>query len=235
MCQGSILRSSKVAHLEIVDMIVDQFEDQPGFPFDRYFEDTNQYIAAQQYWHAVLRAAVGFSENNWQPVEKSLDLDDDMYTGLVVDVEYPSARKIIKIHSSSVAGNANLILREGLETAKLMGTRTGADMFGPEIYDDYEKLLADGAIAPPITTQAAAEAEARGQDAKTGGFQAGVERRDFYDETQEGSAHGPYVYGEECLIVAQISPHNEPRVLEALRLFLKPGVAMERVNAKFVE
>ncbi|WP_417256887.1 hypothetical protein [Celeribacter halophilus] len=214
-------------------MILEEYAKLPGYPFENYFESVSQYISAQQYWFRVLRAAEGFNEFDWKPVIKPVNIEDDMYTGLLVDIESINFRKTIKIHANSIAGSANLILKEGLETKKLMSNRIQEDILGPEIYDSYEQLLKEGTIQEPITTVEAARAESTRVISETGGFQAGVDRRDFYVEAMENSPESPYVYGEEFSIVSTISAENERKALQALKLFLQDGSAMERVNSVF--
>jgi len=232
--QELVFKLFKVGHLGIGNMIFEKYANLPDYPFENYFESMSQYISAQQYWLRVLRAAEGFNEVDWKPVIKPANIEDDMYTGLLVDIESINLRKSIKLHANSISGSTNLILKEGLETKKLMSNPRQEDILGLEIYDSYERLLKEGTMQEPITTVEEAKAESTRAISKTGGFQAGVDRRDFYVEAMENSPEGPYVYGEVFSIVSTISAENERKALQALKLFLQDGSAMERVNRVFL-
>ena len=202
-------------------MILNDYINTEGFPFDRYFSSANQYAAAQKYWIDVLRAARGFKEDLWRPVAKPVNLEDDMYIGLLVDIENVSERKSIKIHATSILGYARFILNEDLETIKLMeGEVTRSENATP--------------VKGLVKTLDEAMEVSRKKMAETGGFEAGVDQRDFYLEEMEGTLGDPYVYGELLSIISIIDQNSELKALQALELFLQPGAAKERVNSVFV-
>lgn len=227
------LRLFKVGHLGIFRMILEEYRKLPDYPFEFYFQSVNQYISVQQYWFRVLRAAEGFREPDWKPVVKPVDIEDDMYTGLLIDIESVHLRKKIRIYANSIQGSANLILKEDLETKELMRNRTHENTLGSEMYESYERLLEDGVMKEPVSTLEEATVASTHAITESGGFQAGVDRRDFYVEEMENTPDGPYIYGEEFSIVSTISAENERRALQSLELFLQDGPAMQRVNSVF--
>lgn len=211
-------------------MIIDDYTNLPDYPFDTYFKSVNAYISAQQYWLQLLPLVINFEQEAWAPVTKPVDMADDMYTGLLVDIENVQARKSLKIRAISHEGWANFVLKEGLETARLMSRPSPVQK---ELFASHSTLVAQGILPGPITTQDAAMVDANQKFAQTGGFEACVQQRDFYDEAFEDTPQGPFMYGEELTILSTISPESEPKALEAIALFLRPGTAIERVNERF--
>lgn len=203
-------------------MFIDTYKNMPDFPFNRYFESPNQYVLTQQYWLRVLRSTPGFKEENWQPVIKPVNIKDDMYIGLLVDIENLKERKVIKLHTTSICGYAHFLLKEDFSTK-----------------DAIKNLDSNFGIDSNITANLVKDLEeATNKSAqhfkRTKGFEAGVDKRDFYINAVADDIEDSYVYGEEFSIISTISSDNELKAIHALELFLQPGPAMERVNSVFV-
>ncbi|MFT6606063.1 MAG: hypothetical protein ACJA2X_001239 [Halocynthiibacter sp.] len=210
-------------------MIIDRFSAQPDYPFPRYFNDVAQYSAVQQYWLAVLRSVPQFDETQWAPTEKPVDLSDDMYLGLVVDIERVDIRKSIRIYAASLEGRANFILNEDMETTKAMASHP----MPHDVAAAQKEMTDSGLIRTQVETLERAMAEAQGEFITSGGFEAGVGTRGYFIETPSDPMGGNIVDGEELSIISTIDPENETKARHAIDLFITEGSAMKRVNDIF--
>lgn len=207
-------------------MTYEIFSEQPDYPFPHYFKDVSQYSAVQQYWLAVLRSVPQFGERQWLPTAKPVNLVDDMYLGLVIDIERVDVHKSIRIYATSLEGHANFILNEDLETVKAMAAHPLPD----DIAAAHNEMTHSGLIRSQVETLEQAMAEAQGELLKSGGFEAGVGTRGYFIENRSDPMGGDFVDGEELSIISTIHPENEIQALHAIELFTIKGPAVNRVN-----
>ncbi|UWR01241.1 hypothetical protein K3729_18555 (plasmid) [Rhodobacteraceae bacterium S2214] len=203
--------------------MIDKFEKTPDFPFERYFEDANQYAAALEYWMSVLRKAKGFDATYWAPRERPLEIESDMYHGKVIDIISNDLRKEINLQTWSVLGDANMLFKEnsGLSPADYKSLKA---KFGPEF------SLADDVIAGMSYQEALTEAQ---DDARLTPAKIWVEKASIWHSDPTYKNGGYQIETERLVLTAQISKQGESAALSALALFLEPGSSMFRVNNAF--
>lgn len=190
-------------------MVLDGFRDVPGFPFPRYFEDVGQFISAQRYWAAVLRATPGWVETDWAPLPAGPLTADQRFDGEVLALGSTREPKQILLQTKSVEGEVASLLRynDGLSAEEL--ARSGGE-----------------AMAIPPMTRAEAEAEARLAPA----LLAWVEAATAWRPLASHPAGGVEVPVERLILTAEISERAEARALRALEAFVRPGPAMRRFD-----
>ena len=191
-------------------MILHRFKDTPGFPFSRYFEDINDYIGAQQYWLAVLRATEGWVEDDWAALPAPPLTEEQRFDGEMLALGSRQEPKQMLVQTKSVEG----------EVASLMRYNDGIGA---------EEAARWGGDAVPAMTRAEAEASAR--DAPP--VMAWVEAATAWKPDAahpEGGVEQPV---ERLILTAEMSDRAEPRARHALALFVTNGPAAARVNAAF--
>ena len=196
-------------------MILDEFKGRPGFPFPRYFDDPNDYAHAQMYWLRVLRSVPGFDDTAWVPHSTSRELPDAMYEGSVFRILCRREAKEVFAQTVSVDGHANMLLAEN--------AGIGAEETAP-----YAPPGQRPAAIPPITVE-----EARAHAARMARVGAWVEAGAIWAPDPSHPQGGALVPTERLILTAEVSPAAEPLAIEVLELFLRPGPAAERVNARF--
>lgn len=206
-------------------MILDQFKTHPEFPFDRYFESSNHYAGAMQYWMAVLRAADTFVDTDWHPRSRPVEIDEDMYLGKVIDIVSMKLRKEINLQIWSVPGDANTLLTEnsGVTETEYAALK---ESLGPEFELSQEATRGMSA--------AEAMAEAR-EEASRNASKIWVEDCVIWQPDPKSDEGGYEIRAERLVMTAQVTPDGEAAVLRALALFLVPGTARAQINALFAE
>ncbi|RCK47091.1 hypothetical protein TH25_16415 [Thalassospira profundimaris] len=204
-------------------MILDEFTSVPDFPFERYFESVNQHISATQYWLRVLRSVPGFVESDWKPRVRPIELEDDMYLGKVVDIISLKLKKEINLQTYSVLGDANMLMKENQPISEEEYAEQ-KNLFGPNF------MLEDDALSGITYEEALQEAKA---NSVTKPVMIWVEKGIHWEVAPDLSEGGYEVPIERLILTSEISRRAEPKAIQALELFLRPGSAMERVNSAF--
>lgn len=189
--------------------VLDRYASLPGFPFTEYYDDVEQYGAVQRYWLDVVRSVSRFDEQRWRPTEKPVDLEDDMYLGLVVDIENLRELKSIRIHAISREGHANFLLREDAETRAL-----AAD-------PDPDFPIAPGVVSQLVRTPAEALAASDAHLRDIEGCEIGVVARDFLNGTTGSEPAESFITGRELVAVTVLAEPQEAKVVAALTSFLQ--------------
>lgn len=204
-------------------MILQQFKDEPDFPFNRYFESANQYTFATQYWLRVLRSVPNFVETDWKPRERPVEIEQNMYLGKVIDIISVVLKKEINLQTVSILGDANVLFREngGLSDEEYKGQKK---LFG-ENFELDDKLLNS------ITYEEALQ-EAQ-ENSKKNDIMAWVEKAIHWQPDIKYPEGGYDINIERLILTAEISEYAEPKVLQAIELFLQEGSAIKRVNSIF--
>ena len=201
-------------------MILDTYRETPGFPFEYFFQSLEQYSHAQTYWITVLRHAVGFEETHWHPLKREVDLNDDMYTGLITILQDRAQMKEIFLHTFSLPAEVNMLVQEN-------GPQDKADIpeYVLEVMDEkaIEKMVAG---TPEDVLRAEAETDYKP-------FMAWVERGNMWIDQPGHPEGGVLMPTERLMLTAEISEKYEPLALQVFESFIAKGSAMERVNAVF--
>lgn len=196
-------------------MVLDQYRKVEGFPFPYYYRDVEQYIAAQNYFTALLKEAEGFVDGDWHPVESSMPLSDDMYTGLLLHIYSIEDAKEILLSVSSVEGYGNMLLKEnsGMTPHEISGVK---ELFGPDFY--ISESLKDGVSSK----EAIQEAEEKFLTSPT----------DVWVENTVLAVDGVTAI-ERLIVVSNISEQAELKIIDALTTFLEPGPRANEINQRF--
>lgn len=204
-------------------MIIEKFKDNPGYPFDRYFDTASEYVSSIQYWLQVIKSVPRFIESEWEPIKRPPEIQEDMYIGKAVDIISKSARKEINIQTVSVLGYANAIFKEnsGYSEAEYAEQK---ETFGDGFHLDKRAL--EGISYDEAFESARKENE-------TNPLIAWVEKGIYWHLDPSRSEGGYEVNIERLILTSEISERAEPMAVHALDLFLQPGPAMERVNRAF--
>ncbi|MFV0488852.1 MAG: hypothetical protein ACK5NL_16925 [Vibrio fluvialis] len=204
-------------------MIIDRFRDEHGFPFESYFESVNEYIAAQQYWLNVLRASKGFKELDWEPRERPIEVEQDMYLGKAVDILSFELKKEINIQTSSLLGDANMFFKENSGYSD-EEHKEQKNIFGKDFELD-EKTLNGMSYEEALN-------EAK-RKSKSSPISAWVENAIHWHPDPKHPEGGYEMNVERLILTSEISEYAETKAIHALELFLQDGSAIERVNSVF--
>ncbi|MGR2737316.1 hypothetical protein ACUY1T_02570 [Billgrantia sp. Q4P2] len=204
-------------------MNIDRYKTIPGFPFDNYFDNSDQYIHAQSYWLSVLRSAKGFDDREWVSKLSQVDVRDEMYVGRVCYIIALEKRKELMLNTASILGEANMLFREnqGISDEEYAAQKK---MFGQEFELDREFL--NGITYKEAFLQAQ-------EDARKSPLTTWVEKATHWQSDMTYSERGYEVEVERLVLTSEISERAEPLAIQALELFLQNGPAMERVNSVF--
>lgn len=204
-------------------MIIEKFKNEPGYPFDRYFDTASQYVSSIQYWLQVIISVPSFIKSEWEPIKRPPEIQEDMYIGKVIDIISKSARKEINIQTASVLGYANAIFKENRGYSE-KEYREQKEIFGDDFHLDRRALGG-------ITYEEALEDARKENEVKP--LMAWVEKGIYWHSEPSRSEGGYEVNIERLILTSEISERAEPMAIHALDLFLQPGPAMERVNRVF--
>lgn len=207
MLPGSIWRYIKEGLSVTDDLTIDRYADLSDFPFSDYFRDPLAFAGAISYWTDVVRSVSGY-DTGWQPVPRPLDTEEDMKSGLALWLRQQDHRKQLVLHVTSVAG----VEAELLELNGPMSKQQIAE-------------LSEIAGQPPTDQQVTGISAREAEEQARSGFQpfmAWVEPAEAWNGEQ-------MVDCERLVINAAISSDVEPRVREALALFVTPGRATDQI------
>lgn len=196
-------------------MILDEFRNIEGFPFENYFEDVNQYIQAQLYWSDLLDHVEAYRPSEWRVIPETQSVEEDMSNGRMFWLESKDGLKQIMIHMISIDGFSAELLRDndGLTSQEENELR---DLFGY----DFE---IDDSLRTPLSRDEA-EKISRADHAQNP-VKTWVEIRAPW------SAGDPST--ERLYLTSEISERAEPLAIQALELFMQDGSAFDRVNSVF--
>ncbi|MGR2737315.1 hypothetical protein ACUY1T_02565 [Billgrantia sp. Q4P2] len=190
-----------------------------GGSFDKYFIDTGCYVSAQKYWLLLLRSLPHYSEGEWVPVMRPVDVKDDQISGLVFWIRNAADKKEIILHTGSFEGFVHQYMVDN----------------GGYTDEEVEQFSKDFDYHP-------SEAEKRGltwdeaeKDARLmyEEFLAWVENAIYFHHDPSYPDGGVEVSIERLILTSEISERTEPLAIQALELFLREGPAMDRVNRVF--
>lgn len=194
-------------------MVLDGFQDLPGLPFPRWWEDMGQFASARRYWLAVVRSAGNWVEDDWEPKFSAPLSKSQILDGQVVALTHRWEPKELRLHTTSIKGQVAGLLDAnadiGAEEAAAFGMVAGA--------------------VPPMS-RAEAEDEVRRTYAPFGAWVEPAVRWRPRSDHPDGGVEVPV---ERLILTAEISDRAEPLARKALRLFLAAGPAMRRVNDVF--
>ncbi|MCE8032047.1 hypothetical protein EKK97_10245 [Billgrantia tianxiuensis] len=199
--------------------MIEMFLDDPKFPFFDYYCDADSYIRAQRYWLLLLRSLPQYSEGEWAPVMRPVDVKDDQSSGLVFWIRNAVDKKEIILHTGSFEGFVHQYMVDN----------------GGYTDEEVEQFAKDFNYHP-------SEAEKRGltwdeaeKDARLmyEDFLVWVEDAIYFHHDASHPEGGVEVPVERLILTSEISERAEPLATRALELFLQKGPAKERVNRVF--
>jgi hypothetical protein len=201
-------------------MIIDGYRDLPGFPFSQYFEEIEQYTNAQLYWLAVLRSVNDFRESEWRTRPRPVDLEDDMYMGVVTKLQSIELRKEMTLNTRSLAGDINMAIRENgpMDEEHILP--------GMELTPEQRDQILNGIPEDKLRRDATASYTPH---------LIWVEKATIWVDKPGDPMGGTEVPVERLIFNCEISDEMEPLARRALASFLAPGTAMDRVNDEFAQ
>jgi len=195
------------------------FKEYPDFPFENYYSDINQYVNAQHYWLYRLRQTEGFIESDWGAVIRPVDIDKEQTDGLMFWIRNQSLKKEIIIHTNSFNGcvnqyqkdNAGMSEEEVKEAIETFDYQPSEEMIQGLSWDSAKK-----------------EVETFYSD-----WLVNVEDATFLKNDPIHPEQGYDVAIERLVLTSEINDICESKTIQALKIFLTPGLVADNVNAAF--
>ena len=195
-------------------MILENFKNHETYPFNRFYESANQYAFSQQYFLSLLRSVDGFQESEWKPIPRKVDIKDDQYMGLLVEIFNVEEKKAISLSVIGREGVANMLYRENQFSKKEIkytnDDREKSDLpkiaGNPTMRDIVDNL--NQSYAGPVNAQ--------------------VDSVQIYIDDFEEE-----VLFEKLFLGGEISEQAENKLVDVLEIFLKPGSNADTINDMF--
>lgn len=190
-------------------MLIDTFKDDPFFPFAAYATDIQHFIAAQRYWLGLLRAHPAFHEEDWQPVQRAVDVQADQLSGLMLRLRNLRQARLLTLHTNSFDGCVAELLADN------------PPMSPQELAEAQEQFD----WTPDASQIAGMTPEAARRDAALiyKPFASQVEPSEIYLPQPGHPEGGVLVPARHLLLQSEISRECEPLAWDALTDFLQSG------------